>query len=81
MAVIDVPQLPPLLFNKNGKYTYVCTYKNHWDPKLGRSVRTKGENVTVGKILGGELTGRIIWGGRLYKTVSHTFCVKDRKSR
>lgn len=61
MAVIDVPQLPPLLFNKNGKYTYVCTYKNHWDPKLGRSVRTKGENVTVGKILGGELTGRIIW--------------------
>ena len=51
MAVIDVPQLPPLLFNKNGKYTYVCTYKNHWDPKLGRSVRTKGENVTVGKIL------------------------------
>lgn len=61
MAVIEVPQLPPLLFNKNGKYTYVCTYKNHWDPKLGRSVRTKGENVTVGKILGGELTGRIIW--------------------
>ena len=61
MAVIDAPQLPPLLFNKNGKYTYVCTYKNHWDPKLGRSVRTKGENVTVGKILGGELTGRIIW--------------------
>lgn len=61
MAVIDVPQLPPSLFNKNGKYTYVCTYKNHWDPKLGRSVRTKGENVTVGKILGGELTGRIIW--------------------
>ena len=61
MAVIDAPQLPPLLFNKNGKYTYVCTYKNHWEPKLGRSVRTKGENVTVGKILGGELTGRIIW--------------------
>ena len=67
MAVIDAPQLPPLLFNKNGKYTYVCTYKNHWDPKLGRAVRTKGENVTVGKILDGELTGRIIWSESFIK--------------
>ena len=74
MAVIDVPQLPPLLFNKNGKYTYVCTYKNHWDPKLGRSVRTKGENVTVGKILGGELTGRIIWAEDFINSFTYFLC-------
>ena len=47
MAVIDTPKLPPLLFNKNGNYVYVCTYKNHWDSKLGRSVRSKGGSSTV----------------------------------
>lgn len=61
MAVIDTPKLPPLLFNKNGNYVYVCTYKNHWDSKLGRSVRTKGSSVTVGKIESGALTGEISW--------------------
>ena len=27
MAVVDAPELPPLLFNRNGKYTYVCSYE------------------------------------------------------
>lgn len=61
MAIVDAPLLPPFLFNKNGRYTYVCTYKNKWDPKLQRAVRVKGQNVTVGKIADGGLTGFIEW--------------------
>lgn len=61
MAVIDKPELPPLLFNRNGDYTYVCTYKNVWNSKLGRAVREKGKNNTVGKIIGGKLEGQIEW--------------------
>lgn len=61
MAVVNAPELPPLLFNRNGKHTYVCTYKNKWDPELRRAVRIKGKNVTVGKLADGELTGKIVW--------------------
>lgn len=61
MAVIDAPELPPLLFNRNGKYTYVCSYENMWDSERHMSVRVKGKTMTVGKIVGGELTGTIEW--------------------
>ncbi|WP_037319633.1 hypothetical protein, partial [Ruminobacter sp. RM87] len=61
MAVIDAPALPPLLFNRNGKYTYVCSYENVWDSERHMSVRVKGKTLTVGKITGGELTGTIEW--------------------
>ena len=59
--VVDTPELPPLLFNRNGKYTYVCSYENAWDPVRHMSVRVKGKTVTVGKIIGGNLTGTIEW--------------------
>ena len=61
MAVVDAPELPPLLFNRNGKYTYVCSYENAWDSERHMSVRVKGKTYTVGKIIGGELTGTIEW--------------------
>ncbi|WP_406017030.1 hypothetical protein [Succinivibrio sp.] len=61
MAVVDAPELPPLLFNRNGKYTYVCSYENVWDSERHMSVRVKGKTYTVGKIIGGELTGTIEW--------------------
>ena len=61
MAVVDAPELPPLLFNRNGKYTYVCSYENAWDSERLMSVRVKGKTYTVGKIIGGELTGTIEW--------------------
>ena len=61
MAVVDAPELPPLLFNRNGKYTYVCSYENVWDSERHMSVRVKGKTFTVGKIIGGELTGTIEW--------------------
>ena len=59
--VVDAPELPPLLFNRNGKYTYVCSYENVWDSEKHISVRVKGKTRTVGKIIGGELTGTIEW--------------------
>lgn len=61
MAVVDAPKLPPLLFNRNGKYTYVCSYKNAWDAQRQMSVRVKGKTYTVGKIIGGDLIGTIEW--------------------
>jgi len=61
MAVIDAPEFPPLLFNRNGKYTYVCSCENMWDSERHMSVRVKGKTMTVGKIVGGELTGTIEW--------------------
>ena len=39
MAVVDAPELPPLLFNRNGKYTYVCSYENAQDTERHISVR------------------------------------------
>ena len=44
MAVITTPELPPILFKKNGIYTYVCTYQNKWDPELSRATRILGKN-------------------------------------
>lgn len=61
MAVIDTPKLPPLLFKRNGTYTYVCTYKNKWDSELKRSIRLKNVGKTVGKLVGGGLEGVIEW--------------------
>ena len=61
MAVIDIPKLPALLFNRNGKYTYVCTYQNAWDSEQRTSIRVKGKTSTVGKIVDGGLLGVIEW--------------------
>jgi hypothetical protein len=61
MAVINIPKLPALLFNRNGKYTYVCTYQNAWDSEQRTSIRVKGKTSTVGKIVGGGLLGVIEW--------------------
>ena len=51
MAVIDIPKLPALLFNRNGKYTYVCTYQNAWDSEQRTSIRVKGKTTTVSTIV------------------------------
>jgi hypothetical protein len=59
--VVDALELPPLLFNRNGKYTFVCSYENTWAPVRHMSVRVKGKTVTVGKIITGNLTGTIEW--------------------
>lgn len=61
MAVITTPELPPILFKKNGNYTYVCTYQNKWDPELKRATRVKGVGKTVGRLIGGGLEGVIEW--------------------
>lgn len=53
--------LKPLLFKISRAQTYVCTYKNKWDPNLKQSIRLKGQGKTVGKILGGGLEGVIEW--------------------
>lgn len=61
MAVITTPELPPILFKKNGIYTYVCTYQNKWDPELKRATRVKGVGKTVGRLVDGGLEGVIEW--------------------
>ncbi|SPT70673.1 IS1634 family transposase [Anaerobiospirillum thomasii] len=87
MAVIDAPKLPPLLFNKNGRYTYVCTYKNKWDTQLKRAVRVKGQNITVGKIVDGGLTGIIQWSEDfleqypVLKELQTKRCIDDKASK
>lgn len=50
--------LPPLMAILNGKYTYICTYEDHRDPKSHKSTRL---STTVGKIVGGGAEGEITW--------------------
>ena len=61
MAVVTIPKLPPLSVQKNGKYSYIQTYKNCWDKEKKRSYRLPGSIKTVGKILGGGEEGVIQW--------------------
>lgn len=51
MKSITPPELPPLIVNRSGKNRYVYTYKNHWDPKVKRSTRGKGDTTCVGKFV------------------------------
>lgn len=55
------PDLGSLLVNKSGRFYYLCTYQNVWDPDKKRSFRKKGSTKTVGKILGGTKVGPIEW--------------------
>lgn len=86
MAVIDPPELPPLIFKRNGKYTYVCTYKNQWSSELKRAIRLKGVGKTVGKIVDGSLEGPIEWSKEFLKehpilAKLKTERIKDEKQR
>lgn len=56
---MKTPSLPPLLLMKSPSGYYVYKYKNKWDEKKKRSVRT--ETVKVGSILGGGKEGKIRW--------------------
>ena len=61
MAIQNTPNLPPLMVIINNKYAYVTTYKNVWDKEYKQARRLKGQNRTVGKILGGGPEGVIEW--------------------
>ena len=58
---MNAPDLGSLLINKSGKFYYLCTYQNVWDPDKKRSFRKKGSTKTIGKILGGSKVGPIEW--------------------
>ena len=58
---MNAPDLGSLLINKSGKFYYLCTYQNVWDPDKKRSFRKKGSTKTVGKILSGSKVGPIEW--------------------
>ncbi len=53
-------KLPPLMAISNGGHTYLCTYKNEWDPVLKRSRRVAKSSKVVAKVKDGK-TGEIIW--------------------
>ena len=59
MAVMNIPQLPPMKHVRNGKYCYLVTFKNVWQD--GKSVAVSGSTKTVGKIEGGDVVGKVIW--------------------
>lgn len=61
MAVVTIPKLPPLSVQKNGKYSYIQTYKNCWDKEKKRAYRLPGSIKTVGKIVGGGEEGIVQW--------------------
>lgn len=61
MAVQEIPSLPPIMTIINGKYSYLTTYKIAWDKELRQPRRTKGQNRTVGKIIGGGAEGVVEW--------------------
>ena len=56
---MNTPQLPPLVVQSNGKYSYLCSFTNKWDKDKKRSYRAN--SVTVGKIVGGGKEGLIQW--------------------
>ncbi len=64
MTAITPPELPPLIVNRSGKNRYVFTYKNHWDPRVKRSTRGKGDTTSVGKLI--EVDGSPDYGEILF---------------
>lgn len=52
-------ELEPMLALKSGRYYYLCTYRNEWDPQKGRSYRKS--TTSVGKILSGRKDGPVEW--------------------
>lgn len=54
-----VPELEPMLALKSGRFYYLCTYRNVWDPQKGRSYRES--TTSVGKILSGRKDGPVEW--------------------
>ena len=37
---MNTPQLPPLVVQSNGKYSYLCSFTNKWDKDKKRSYRS-----------------------------------------
>ena len=54
-----VPELEPMLALRSGRFYYLCTYKNAWDPQKCRSYRES--TTSVGKILSGRKDGPVEW--------------------
>lgn len=54
-----LPELEPMLALRSGRFYYLCTYRNVWDPVKGRSYRES--TTSVGKILSGRKDGPVEW--------------------
>lgn len=64
MQPLPQPELPKFIVCNSGKYKYVFTYKNRWDPKTKRAWRGKGDTKCVGKLIevqGKDNCGEIIF--------------------
>lgn len=53
------PELEPLLALRSGRFYYLCTYVNAWDPERKRSYRKN--TTSVGKITTGRRDGPVEW--------------------
>ncbi|MBU3826295.1 MAG: transposase [Candidatus Anaerobiospirillum merdipullorum] len=59
---MNAPELPSLLMNRSGKFFYLYTYKNEWDPIKKRSKRAAGSTKKAGQLIEpNQKTGPIKW--------------------
>lgn len=73
------PELEPLLAIRSGRYYYLCTYMNAWDPERKRSYRKN--TTSVGKITSGRRDGTVEWKESYierHPDLASYSCVRDK---